>query len=342
MHGPTLILDIGSGTQDVLYHFPGLELENCPKFVLPSTARMVARRINALQGRPLWLHGRNMGGGFFRALQAHLDAGGPVAATQAAAYSIGDDLEQVRAKGIEFAEDCPHGYEPVLLADYVPEFWHTLLDHAGLERPAQIMACAQDHGFHPGRSNRLGRFTLWKRLLLESHGNPADLLYSNVPTEMTRLADLQASIGGGLVADTGAAAVLGALHEAPIAAHSHAQGITVVNVGNSHLIAFLIYQERIWGVYEHHTGLVDAARLQAHLERFRTGSLPMDEVFEDRGHGCLTLDLPEAARGFTPTYVLGPRRHLLQGAEVTFPAPGGDMMLAGCFGMLKGRELRHG
>lgn len=339
MPGPTLILDIGSGTQDVLYHFPNLEPENCPKFVLPSPARMVAQRIQSLAGRPLWLHGQNMGGGFFRALQAHLNAGGPVAATESAAYSIGDDLDRVRAMGIRQAEKCPEGYTPLLLADFVPEFWNGLLDHTGLERPAQIMACAQDHGFHPGTSNRRGRFLLWERLLLEAHGDPAALLFSEVPREMTRLADLQDAIGGGLVSDTGAAAVLGALHESEIAAQSHERGITVVNLGNSHLIAFLVYRERIHGVYEHHTGLVDASKLLEHLALFRTGRLTMDTVFDDRGHGCLTLDLPAAARGFTPTYVLGPQRALLKDADVTFPAPGGDMMLAGCFGMLKGRTL---
>jgi hypothetical protein len=30
---------------------------------------------------------------------------------------------------------------------------------------------------------------------------------------------------------------------------------------------------------------------------------------------------------------------MLSGFEVQFPAPGGDMMLAGCFGLIKGWKL---
>jgi uncharacterized protein (DUF1786 family) len=338
--GPTLILDIGSGTQDVLYHFPGLEIENCPKFVLPAPARRVAARITEAAGRPLWLHGRNMGGGFFRALKGHLDQGGKVAAEPSAAFSLGDDLERVQALGVEIREYRPEGYEPLHLTDFDPDFWNALLGLAGLPRPESVMACAQDHGFHPGASNRLGRFKLWERLLLGAQGRPEALLYDAVPKEMTRLADLQRSLGGGLVADTGAAAVLGALYVNDIASLSRDRGITVVNLGNSHLIAFLVFQERIWGVYEQHTGLVDAFKLRSDLDRFRRGELPFEQVFEDRGHGCLTLNLPPEAGDFSPTFVLGPQRALLKGDDVSFPAPGGDMMLAGCFGMLKGRALK--
>lgn len=340
-YGPTLILDIGSGTQDVLYHFPDLEIENCPKFVLPAPARMVAKRIKDLAGQPIWLHGRNMGGGFFRALKMHLKQGGKVAAEPSAAFSLGDDLDRVRDMGVEVCDAQPEGYLPVHLTDFDPAFWNVLLDHAGLPRPEAIMACAQDHGFHPATSNRMGRFKLWERLLLEAHGKPEALMYNDVPQELTRLADLQRSMQGGLVADTGSAAVLGALYVDEIAAQSHERGITVVNLGNSHLIAFLIFQERIWGVYEQHTGLVDAFKLRSDLEHFRRGELCFKQVFEERGHGCLTLDLPAEAQGFMPTYVLGPQRALLRGSDVQFPAPGGDMMLAGCFGMLKGRALKQ-
>ena len=60
--GPVLLLDIGSGTQDVLLARPGLEPENWPRFVLPSPARLLAQRIRALTrlGKSIWLHGQNM------------------------------------------------------------------------------------------------------------------------------------------------------------------------------------------------------------------------------------------------------------------------------------------
>ena len=338
----TLLLDIGSGTQDVLLYSPDIELENCPKFVLPSPAKMVVKRLGELKdaGRAVWLHGQNMGGGFGRAVSAHKEAGLAVAAHPDAAYSLGDDLARLEAGGIALTERCPEGHVPVYLSDYDPGFWTALLSMAGLPLPDRVLAAAQDHGFHPGKSNRYGRFDLWKRLLHEADGHPGALLHDVAPPEMTRLTALQSCIGGGPVADTGAAAVLGALFVPEVEAQQRERGITVVNVGNSHTIAFLVYAGRILGVYEHHTGLIAPDKLWAEIAAFRTGRLCFEEVFESRGHGCLTLDLPPEAGDFAPTYALGPRRDMLQDCGCTFLAPGGDMMLAGCFGLLKGLDLR--
>ena len=69
--GPILSLDIGSGTQDVLLALPGERAENWPRFVLPSPALGIADRIrrHTAAGRPVWLYGHNMGGGFAVAVQ---------------------------------------------------------------------------------------------------------------------------------------------------------------------------------------------------------------------------------------------------------------------------------
>ncbi len=332
----TLLLDIGSGTQDVLYYLPDRKFLNCPKFVLPSPAKMVAGRISNMAGKDIWLCGKNMGGGFAGALKQHLAMGGRAAATQGAAYSLGDDLSRVEKMGITLAEQCPKGFTPLELADFDKAWWENFLKAAELPAPEKIVACAQDHGFHKNESNRRGRFRLWERFLLEAGGKPEALVYATVPAELTRLTDLQASINNGPVADTGAAAVLGALFVPEIETLSHERGITVVNLGNSHAVAFLIYAGHILGVYEHHTGMLEAIKLSTQLKTFRRGKLSFDSVFDDRGHGCLTLSLPVSAGDFAPTFVLGPRRELLAEHDVTFPAPGGDMMLAGCFGLLKG------
>lgn len=338
----TLCLDIGSGTQDVLLYSPDREIENCPKFVLPSPALQIGKRIVALReaGKNIWLHGRNMGGGVTRFIRAHQKNGLSVATSQSAAYTMADDLTRVEESGIELTETCPDGYTPVRLTDFDEAWWRRFLEVAELDWPDQIMACAQDHGFHPGKSNRIGRFKLWEELLNEGQGKPESLVYRTAPTMMTRLADLQEDIGGGVVADSGPAAVLGALYVDEIEQESLERGITLVNIGNSHLIAFLLYGGRIHGVYEQHTGCVDGKKLWADLENFRCGCLTFEQVFEERGHGCLTLDLPAEAGGFKPTYVLGPRRGMLEGYDVDYPAPGGDMMLAGCFGLIKGLSMK--
>lgn len=338
----TLCLDIGSGTQDVLLYSPDTTLENCPKFVLPSPALQIGRRMEELrlQGTDIWLHGRNMGGGVTRFIRAHQKAGLKVTSTESAAYTVADDLTRVTDSGVVLSETCPDGHEPVRLTDFDEAWWRNFLGAAELPWPDEIAACAQDHGFHPGESNRIGRFKLWQSLLDEGEGRPESLVYRIPPTMLTRLADLQTDIGGGVVADTGAAAVLGALFVDEIEAHSQETGITLVNIGNSHLIAFLLYGGRIHGVYEQHTGCVNGEKLWADLADFRCGCLSFEQVFEERGHGCLCLDLPKEANGFAPTYVLGPQRQMLEGFDVSFPAPGGDMMLAGCFGLIKGIEMQ--
>ncbi|MBG0791758.1 MAG: DUF1786 domain-containing protein [Desulfovibrionaceae bacterium] len=339
----TLCLDIGSGTQDVLLHNPEINLENCPKFVLPSPALQIGRRIAKLRdkGKNIWLHGSNMGGGVTRFVRAHQEAGLSVVSTRAAAYTMADDLTRLTGSGIALSETCPDGYEPVLLTDFDETWWRNFFRAAELPWPDAVAACAQDHGFHPGKSNRIGRFKLWQSLLEEGEGRPESLVYDTPPAMLTRLADLQRDIGGGMVADTGAAAVLGALFVNDIEARSFDTGITLVNIGNSHLLAFLLFRGRIYGVYEQHTGCVDGAKLWADLESFRCGCLSFEQVFEERGHGSLCLDLPAEAEGFTPTYVLGPQRGMLEGYDVSFPAPGGDMMLAGCFGLIKGMSMRE-
>ncbi|WP_319468977.1 DUF1786 domain-containing protein [uncultured Pseudodesulfovibrio sp.] len=343
MSNTTLCLDIGSGTQDVLLYSPDVEIENCPKFVLPSPAIQIGRRIEAarLRGENIWLHGRNMGGGVTRFIRAHQKAGLTVTSSRSAAYTMADDLSRVTESGIELTDNCPDGFTPIRLTDFNEEWWRNFLAAAELPWPDKITACAQDHGFHPGQSNRMGRFKLWESFLNEGNGRPETLVYETAPAMLTRLADLQDDIAGGPVSDTGAAAVLGALFVDEIEQQSRETGITLVNIGNSHLIAFLLFNGRIHGVYEQHTGCVDGEKLWDDLEKFRCGCLSFEQVFDEKGHGCLTLDLPAKANGFKPTHVLGPRRGMLDGYDVTFPAPGGDMMLAGCFGLIKGLSLQR-
>lgn len=345
MHDTILCLDIGSGTQDVLLYQTGRPIENCAKFVLPAPARMVGARIAELTAakKPIYLHGENMGGGFWRSLKPHLQAGLGVAAHPDAAMALGDDMLRLEKMGVAVSENAPEGYAPVRLADYSSSWWQALLQMAGLPLPELILAAAQDHGYHPLSSNRLGRFELWRQFLLEHHGAPEKLLFKTPPEALTRLHCLQKAAGNALVSDTGAAAVLGALCDAEVQKAQATQGATVINLGNSHFIAFLLYKGRILGIYEHHNGMRDADKIIADLERFRKGELSNQEVLDSGGHGCLTLDLPtdsEQGDFARPLFVLGPQRTQLQGTHARFPAPGGDMMLMGCFGLLKGYALQ--
>ena len=140
-----LCLDVGSGTQDVLYRIGKERPANWPKFVLPSPAKRVDRTIRALTGRgaPLHLTGSNMGGGFFHALKAHLEAGLTVSAHPAAAKALFDDLSRLEAMGVELCSFCPAGHVPVHLADFDPGFWEVALAGLGLPRPDLVLAAAR-------------------------------------------------------------------------------------------------------------------------------------------------------------------------------------------------------
>ncbi|MFW6415468.1 MAG: DUF1786 domain-containing protein [Thermodesulfobacteriota bacterium] len=335
-----LCIDIGSGTQDVLLYNPDRELENCPKFILPSPARNIAAQLQRMgnAGRDVYLYGNNMGGGFKPELKTVLDKGGKVYAHPEAAKALSDHPEKVRSLGVEITRTCPGSAVPLYLSDFDAGAWRMFFDMLGLEQPELTMIAAQDHGYHPEKSNRQGRFGIWEMLLSRRDTKLEDLVFTNPPQEFTRLCTIQAASGGGPVADSGTAAVLGALFVPEIEAKNRERGVCLVGIGNSHTVAFLVYQGRIYGVYEQHTGLLSGEKLWMDLQGFKNGNLTFEQVFADQGHGCLILEAPAAADNFPEIYVIGPQRSILKGYDVHFPAPGGDMMLTGCFGLLKAWE----
>ena len=216
-----------------------------------------------------------MGGGFTQAIKEHITAGFAVSSTVAATRGIHDNEEVVRALGVTVQATCPEGSVPVFLADYAPEFWGGLLRQAGLPLPHLVLAAAQDHGFHT-HGNRKGRMLAWTELLASS-ADPARWIYTTPPPSLTRLAPLHEKTGGP-VADTGASALLGALCDKEVMDRSYRQGITIINVGNGHTVAALVYRGLVRGIYEHHTGMPPPLSLFAFLP-FRPLLRPLPSLF---------------------------------------------------------------
>ena len=99
-----LTVDVGTGTQDIFLYDSALDIENGFKLIVPSPTMIVHRRIKAAtqRGQALLLSGVIMGGGPSHwAAEAHIQARLPVYATPGAAKSFDDDLDAVRAMGIE-------------------------------------------------------------------------------------------------------------------------------------------------------------------------------------------------------------------------------------------------
>jgi len=206
------------------------------------------------------------------------------------------------------------------------------LEPYGVGMPGAIAIAVQDHGHSPHGSNRKFRFRHWEEFIL-SGGRLGDTALPQPPAYMTRMRAVQLDVPGAMVMDTCMAAIRGALLDEETRRRLET-GLMVANVGNHHMTAALVQGERVWGILEHHTGLLDGVKINGLLERFLQARLTDREVFQDDGHGCLVHPDFHGFRGEPFVSITGPRRSMVKGPGVHFAAPFGDMMLTGCFGLL--------
>jgi uncharacterized protein (DUF1786 family) len=332
--GSLLALDVGGGTQDLFIWQPGQSVENAVKLVLPAPTQVMARRIRRLtaQGRPLFLTGRVMGGGAVtQALRRHLSRGLPVYADPRAAFTFSDRLQKVEQWGVILTTEPPPEAARLALGDFDPEGLRTLLNAYEVPFPSHFAVAVQDHGFSPDLSNRSFRFKYWEDFLARG-GSFQDLAFTRPPEFFTRMQAMAETLPGVLLMDTCTAGVRGALLD-PQAREHLEEGVTVINLGNAHTFAALVQGTRLWGIYEHHTGLLTPDKFFSQVARFQTGELTNAEVFADQGHGCAYGPGYPPGRPFCFTVITGPRRRLAHGFPGLFAAPFGDMMLTGCFGL---------
>jgi uncharacterized protein (DUF1786 family) len=366
-----LAIDIGTGTQDVLLFEGDRTIENCFQLVMPSPTVIVAGRIRraTAEARPLLLTGRTMGGGPSAwAARDHALAGLPCYATPDAARTLDDDLTAVAALGVRVIEDAEastlltardNGLEHVTLRDFDAAALRAALAAFDVDPAVDLVAVAAfDHGAAPpGYSDRRFRFDYIERAV---RADPRPLAFAHraadLPIDLTRLravaSDAAAYLAAGdsppadpttrvVVMDTGAAAVAGTLEDATVRAHERC---LVANIGNFHALAFALRAGRIEALFEHHTGELTREKLEGYLRDLAAGALDNATIFADSGHGALTLAPParppadEQSSGEMPFLaVTGPRRELLRGSALNpyEAVPHGDMMLAGCFGLLR-------
>lgn len=271
------------------------------------------------------------GGACVRAIKNHLQQGLPVYATIPAAKTIADDLDKVKALGVELCSEPPQEALPIAMADVDLATLGAVLKPYGVKLPQVVAVAVQDHGECIGSSNRLFRFKLWQEFC-EKGGDLRNLLYQEVPAPYTRMAAAIEGLPHAYVMDTGAAAIWGALCDPEVRKHQE-EGLVILNIGNQHTVAVLLIGQRIWGLFEHHTGLLTAEKLVGYLEALRRKTLTNQEIYEDGGHGCyIHPQAPDADFGFVA--VTGPRRSLVAHKGYYLAAPFGDMMLAGCFGLV--------
>ncbi|MBP6177240.1 MAG: DUF1786 domain-containing protein [Anaerolineales bacterium] len=353
-----LSVDIGTGTQDIFLYDSNLDIENGFKLVLPSPTMMVHRRLKqALHLRtPILLTGHQMGGGPSAwAIEEYARAGIPVYMTPSAATTINDELQKVERLGIKIVgEDEVKGLsskiESLELKDFDFELISRTFNDYGvsLKDLGAVAVAVFDHGNAPaGVSDRQFRFDyLDERIKAKNSLSAFAFPSDEIPKIMTRLQAVADSARGLpcplVVMDTAPAAVLGADHD-PVAAQREQK--IVCNVGNFHTLAFRLGRQGIEGVFEHHTGEIDLPKLESLLSRLADGSLKHQDVFDDMGHGALMYsdEVFEFGKDDFDVVVTGPRRSIFnrqsqiedrKSLRPYFAAPFGDMMIAGCFGLL--------
>lgn len=344
-----LAIDVGTGTQDILLFDSEQAIENCPQMVMPSPTVILAQRIREATRRreAVLLTGATMGGGPCAwAMADHLRAGLPLYATPDAARTVDDDLDVVRAMGVTIlAEDEARGLRDVRRLECRDVFYEEIvaaLRRFGVEEePDALAVAAFDHGAAPpGFSDRLFRFQyLAEKVRAPSFFVACAYLREAIPPMLTRLQAVAASCPAEkplLVMDTAPAALLGALEDARVRAEDE---VVLVNVGNFHTLACHMVGGRVRGFFEHHTGELRREQLEGLVERLVMGSLTHEEVFNSQGHGALVLghEVSAAGQRLPLVAVTGPRRALLHGSRLRpyFAVPHGDMMLTGCFGLLR-------
>jgi uncharacterized protein (DUF1786 family) len=357
-----LTVDIGTGTQDIFLYDSRLDIENGFKLILPSPTMMIHRRVKqALETRtPILLIGYQMGGGPSAwAIEEAARAGIPVYMTPSAATTLNDELDKVETMGIKIISEEESrqlsAVSKIELKDFDFELISRTFSDYGvsLNDLTAIAVAVFDHGNAPaGVSDRQFRFDyLDERIRSKNSLSAFAYLSNDIPRIMTRLQSVAASAGKLpcplVVMDTAPAAVLGAGFDSVVAQRKQK---IICNVGNFHTLAFRLGEKGIEGVFEHHTGEIDLEKLESLLQRLADSTLKHEEVFNDMGHGALMYSQEkfEFGQDEFDVVVTGPRRSMfrkLDNRRLTmvhgqssivpyFATPFGDMMIAGCFGLL--------
>ncbi|MDP2971923.1 MAG: DUF1786 family protein [Deltaproteobacteria bacterium] len=336
-----LAIDIGAGTQDILLFDSEKKIENCTSLVLPTPSRILAERLKKIEG-DLYIYGDTIGGGSFtRAILSHLKKGYRVVMEESAAYSIRNDLDEVRSMGIEVGGKPSSGhFKELEICEIDLNLLRHFLTQFGEDFNFDVIAVAvQDHGVAPkGISDRTFRFDQMEAMLRKDNRPESfHFIEGSIPDYYLRMrsavkAVRRISSSPILMMDTSFSAILGCMDEM--------EGPSLaVNVGNGHTIAALLINGKIEGLYEHHTHELTPEKLENHLRLFFRGELNRQKVFEDNGHGVITLT---PFFGDVPVWVTGPNRDLFRDTsfQVTYAAPGGNTMMTGPMGLVKATLYR--
>jgi len=347
-----LAIDIGAGTQDILlYDDVKNSVENCVKLVLPSPSVVFAERVRKATSlrRDVFVKGDVIGGGAFaHALKKHVKSGLRVFIAKQTAYTIRNDLDEVREMGIHVvSQESELGdFDGETLDIEEVNIAALTAFLAGFDESlgeVDVVAIAvQDHGVFPkGMSNRRFRIQKMKELMTRTP-KPEALAFveDEIPSSFLRMKSAahasrrELPKARVLVMDTSPDAILGCLTD-PVA--EKADPVLAVNVGNGHTMAAIISNGNIVGIVEHHTRLLNPEKIEQLLVNFADGKLSDEKVFRDKGHGLFFLSAPPGFSKIKKMLATGPNRSILAktNLQIHFAAPAGDVMMTGPMGLVE-------
>ncbi|WGI17356.1 DUF1786 family protein [Methanonatronarchaeum sp. AMET-Sl] len=328
----TLAIDVGKGTQDVLLT-DKLD-ENVVKMVLPSPTRIVADKIRQVEG-DLLCTGNTMGGGpVSKVIKNHVRSN-DVVMVEEAARTLSDNLDFVRDMGIKIIDKEEvqdyNGYTKVEMGDLLLDEIHGFLDSIEIKQPEKIGIGVQDHGVAPeGISDRRYRFSYFKEVIQEK-GLLKDLVFKEKTGRFSRIdsALSQLSSYESIALDSKIAAIIGCYQGGDE---------IVVDAGNGHFMAASIKENKLVGLFEHHTRMLDDDRITELIDKLIHGEITDDEVFGDGGHGAYVSESIEPEK----IIVTGPRRDVMPNTiNIEYAHPIGDVMMSGAVGIYKSFKLKE-
>ncbi|MGM0598895.1 MAG: DUF1786 family protein [Candidatus Rifleibacteriota bacterium] len=343
----SLLIDIGTGTRDIMLFTDSNCLENNSKIVAPTATRNLAQQI-AKENRDLKIAGYTMGGGALSSsLKKHLNKGFSIEIEPEAGFTVRNNLKQLEKIGFSIKNKIE---SPDIIFDDIE--LNKLLDiFTGLGHDIKkfdlVGIAVQDHGDHEyNESSRKKRFDYFNILLSKNnHLSSLVFLKNNLPEFFTRmksaarnLSNYNEIIKNSVFMDTCVAAIAGCWYDKNV--RDFDGPVLYVNFGNGHTLACVMENQKILSFYEHHTSLLKNKSdfLSSHLIKLVEGELSFEEVFDDGGHGCRTFEAIKFS-DIAGIVVTGPQRNLADklGMKNFYEAsPGGDMMMTGPLGLMRG------
>ena len=282
-----------------------------------------------------------MGGGKIKkSILEHFDKGYKVVMEPTCARTIRDNLEQVKAIGIEIADENKDysDYSKITMGDInITKLSEFLLGY-DLEFDFDKIAIAvQDHGYNENMGDRDFRF----EKIREKISNPISPLEfgfkDDLPEYYTRMQAVRRTLKNEgitetpLLMDTKFASIAGMLFDEVA---EKLNSYIVIDIGNGHTTAASIEDGKIQGVFEHHTSSLTGESLERYIKRLALGVITNEEVYNDHGHGAHVLN---PISRIEKVIVSGPKRELIEKTNLDWhhAAPGGDVMMTGTIGLIK-------